>query len=317
MYDFNLDFNKTVVSEQASAISWLSRNSDANDACENNEPDANAADMRFLKFRKQGDMLSQTARCHRKLGGSEKVNVWIATDAADQRLHSYYDLLSEDERSHAESIRSEADRRRYISARILLRFALSYAVNSSVSPFDWKFSRTENGKPVVADGLPQIQFNVSHNEHVSVVVTSEHGAVGVDVEALDRQIDDAVISEHFSLAECKQLQHSDKASRNADLVTLWTMKEAYSKMLGLGLSADLRELDFASHLGGDSTGKTEAVEDFGLASLKARLSRDEAVSAVTIASEAPLEAVNLKVLGGSDTREDALGLSSEEWRQAA
>lgn len=317
MYKDFAIFNNTIIDDKTPALGWLNSTQNQQIDQENCECDTTKASLHFLRFRKSARKHATSVYNHREECGSQKVNVWIATKAADDRLHNYYDLLSEEERMHAARIRLESARRRYISARILLRFALSYAVNSAVNPFDWRFSKTAHGKPEVAAPFPKIHFSVTHNEHISVVVTSASGPIGVDAEEIASRISHEVRDEFFSLSENKQLEHSDKQSGNAELVRLWTMKEAYSKMIGLGFSADFRQLDFARFVKGPHACTGQAPGEFAAESLNMAFSDSDSASVITIVTETSAREVNLKVLDGPHALSRNAGLPETEWRRAA
>jgi phosphopantetheine--protein transferase-like protein len=169
--------------------------------------------------------------------------LWTATPAEDDWLDARADALSRRERAELASIRSPGTRRRAISARILLRLALSQACGGSVPPSAWRFCAGPDGKPEIASGLPQLHFSVSHGEELAVVAVSRDRPLGVDVEELDQGVNEAVISDFLSPAE-QQAMACDRALRANQFLRLWTLKEAYSKLVGNGLAADFARIEF-------------------------------------------------------------------------
>jgi phosphopantetheine--protein transferase-like protein len=80
--------------------------------------------------------------------------------------------------------------------------------------------------------------NLTHTDGAVAVAVAATGQVGVDVEDLTRTIDPRDGFERmFTEAEWTWIH---KAHTTERFLRLWTLKEAWSKAIGLGLSADLR-----------------------------------------------------------------------------
>lgn len=154
-------------------------------------------------------------------------------------------LLSGDERARWRRFRVERAQREYLAARALLRNALSHY--RALAPQDWRFKVNAHGKPA-PDPDYGLRFNLSHSGGLAVCLISEFPAsVGVDVEPLARANQIAVVAHRvFSPLEQAQLDAlppSDRPNRHLDL---WTLKEAYVKARGLGLSLPLDQVSFLS-----------------------------------------------------------------------
>ncbi len=101
-------------------------------------------------------------------------------------------------------------------------------------------SFSKSGKPFFA-GDP-LCFNLSHTDTVVVLALSETGDVGVDAQTL-KEPSGALVRRVLTEAEQAVL---DAAADKALLFTrLWTMKEAFVKQTGEGLSRPFGSLDFA------------------------------------------------------------------------
>jgi phosphopantetheine--protein transferase-like protein len=80
--------------------------------------------------------------------------------------------------------------------------------------------------------------NLTHTDGAVAVAVAATGQVGVDVEDLTRTIDPRDGFDRFyTETEWKWIHEADTTKR---FLRLWTLKEAWSKAIGLGLSADLR-----------------------------------------------------------------------------
>jgi 4'-phosphopantetheinyl transferase len=142
-------------------------------------------------------------------------------------------------------IRTPLDRDSAVAARVLLRLGLSKAADRRIQPMDWEFSRHGEDRPHVADGLPQIHYSVSHTEQMVAVAISSAVNVGVDVESVDRKLSDSVMAAFRHRDEDASTKALPDTQNIREFVRLWTLKEAYTKMLGVGHELDFKTLNFA------------------------------------------------------------------------
>ncbi|WP_193222343.1 4'-phosphopantetheinyl transferase family protein [Alkalilimnicola sp. S0819] len=154
-------------------------------------------------------------------------------------------LLDAAERERAARFHFDHDRRAYIAAHALLRATLS-ALTGLGAP-DLRFSLNVYGKPelVPAPGVPPYRVNLSHTRGLAAVAVSLEQDVGVDVEWLGRRPPGLALADrYFAPSECAWLAARPEADRHEALLTLWTLKEAYIKAVGLGLSLPLDAFAF-------------------------------------------------------------------------
>lgn len=138
------------------------------------------------------------------------------------------------------------DRLSFAAGRALLRrMLLEYGVepgNAQTLEFN------SYGKPTIGTSVnvPDVRFNISHSGAIVVVATALAREVGVDVEVVDETVDCMGLARsHFSRAEVQLLEGLPKQSRHRAFFALWTLKEAYTKEQGLGLSISLADFTFA------------------------------------------------------------------------
>ena len=86
------------------------------------------------------------------------------------------------------------------------------------------------GKPYLRD-YPNAQFNISHSGQFVVCAVSDH-PIGVDIQEIVPYRRD-VAKRVFDQEELLQIESSPDPS--AEFTKFWTQKEAYLKMLGIGL----------------------------------------------------------------------------------
>jgi 4'-phosphopantetheinyl transferase len=166
---------------------------------------------------------------------------WLETDRIEaEHWPALERLLGESERDQAARFRFERDRRAYVAAHALVRTMLSR--HAPVAPPDWRFAAGPYGRPEISngDGIPPLRFNLAHTHGLAAVAVTLDNDIGVDAEALDRPLLTAELAaDYFSPAELAALDGLP-ADRVADaLYGLWTLKEAYIKAVGLGLSLPL------------------------------------------------------------------------------
>jgi 4'-phosphopantetheinyl transferase len=145
-------------------------------------------------------------------------------------------ILSVPERQRA--ARLHRDRRRFIAARAGLRRLLGGYLGQA--PEEICLGETEAGKPVLADPLPNLHFNLSHSDDVMVIAVTRLGPVGIDVERRERFAEmDGVIDQICAPAEAGRVRAGGVAAFSA----CWTRKEAFVKALGVGFSFDPRRVE--------------------------------------------------------------------------
>jgi 4'-phosphopantetheinyl transferase len=162
--------------------------------------------------------------------------VWCTTAAlTEDAVRVATALLSPDEREHAQRLRFPDDARDYAVAHALLRRELSRG--SSIAPAAWSFDRGEHGKPFHAGDGAAPAFSLSHTRGmVACAIAPPQVAIGVDVEANQRDLDVArLATRFFAAAEVAALVALPEPARRERFYDLWTVKEAVVKALGLAL----------------------------------------------------------------------------------
>ena len=133
----------------------------------------------------------------------------------------------------------------YLLTRTLVRKVLSNY--SDVSPNQWRFEANTYGRPHVAFPkleLP-IQFNLSHCHGLAVCAVALDSELGVDVEYVNDTGDLLKLAEHnFSDPEIAALQALPPKEQAARFYQYWTLKEAYLKARGIGLSLSVQKFSF-------------------------------------------------------------------------
>lgn len=169
-----------------------------------------------------------------------RVEVWcLANNVVSGYADDLKALLSPFERERAARFRFEDDQYAFVATRACLRLLL--ARYTGTKPLQIQFKYGVKGKPsLLAD--PQLRFNVSHTEDVTVLAFTIGCELGVDVEHIHPMENLLDIAEHFfSAPEANELKTMPKAEQIRAFFLCWTRKEAYIKATGDGLSSSLSD----------------------------------------------------------------------------
>lgn len=176
--------------------------------------------------------------------GADEVHVWfLPVEPGSAGSSAKEDaVLSAAEELRRTRFVFEKDRRLYLASHILVRRVLSkYA---EIPPADWSFAEGENGKPHITGphGAPCFHFNLSHTEGLAAIAVTRDAEVGIDVELVHGIYDEQLARTCFTPTELKWIGEAGAARQLDRFFDLWTLKEAYLKARGTGLSTPLQEL---------------------------------------------------------------------------
>ena len=172
---------------------------------------------------------------------------WLAVETVSgddwSRLLAVLDPM---EQVKAARFRSLDDRQSYIAAHALTRLLLSGWLGSPAAAL--RFTAGPDGKPEIDDGsgTPPLRFNLSHTRGMVALAVSRHHAVGVDVEAIDSQrlsLDFA--AQAFAPSEADYLRQLPATAFPEAGFAFWTLKEAYAKATGRGLTSPFDAFAFS------------------------------------------------------------------------
>ena len=140
--------------------------------------------------------------------------------------------ISEQRREQALKFKHEQGQRLCVLAYLLLKQALREGYGITENPV---FEYNEHGKPSIV-GHPEIFFNLSHCKEAAICVVSDH-PVGVDVEGI-REYKESLVNYTMNDEEIAQIKTAENPA--AAFIRLWTMKEATTKLIGTGISNDMK-----------------------------------------------------------------------------
>lgn len=174
------------------------------------------------------------------LSGPVEIQLWIAKlDLPSALIQELGQTLSPEEIRRAERFRFDQHRRRFVAARGILRNLLGRYLGLPAAQLS--FSYNPQGKPYLAglpsSAIPTLFFNLSHSHDLALYAFSKELELGVDLEQIKPQTESLQIaSRYFAPGEYATLQALPSEEKMAAFYTFWTLKEAYVKAQGVGLS---------------------------------------------------------------------------------
>ena len=156
-------------------------------------------------------------------------------------LKQYRACLSPAEIRKADRYMKPSDRHLSLVSRALVRYLIFELTGKH--PQSLSFSANEHGKPFLAE-FPDIHFNLSHSHGAAVCAMCRGAAVGVDVEDVGRHTDLSIANRFFSSSEAELVSKASGDEKRKLFFDIWTLKEAYIKAVGKGLTIPLNSFSF-------------------------------------------------------------------------
>ncbi|MCX6544724.1 MAG: 4'-phosphopantetheinyl transferase superfamily protein [Acidobacteria bacterium] len=195
--------------------------------------------------------MTDTAACaaSNRLASCDLLVRYVKTDGCDEGAFAQLrPQLTPDELARAARFHFARDRVAFAVGHVLVRRTLSE--QTSAPPSGWSFVSNAHGKPEVqpsAGGTPW-RFNISHCAGMVMTGFARDRDIGVDVESADRFRAGLEIARFcFAPEEVRAIESASEHERRTTCAAVWTLKEAYIKARGLGLTIPLA--DFAIDLG--------------------------------------------------------------------
>ena len=156
------------------------------------------------------------------------------------RLRSW---LRPDETARAENYKDMEARASFLIGRGMARTMLAEA--TGIAPAGWQFSEGPHGRPEIASPDTPYRFNLAHSHGVIACAVAKNRDVGVDVEFLDRPDSTHDVAKRVcSEDELADIEAAPEEGRKERFLVYWTLKEAYLKARGLGISVHLGDVAF-------------------------------------------------------------------------
>lgn len=152
--------------------------------------------------------------------------------------------LQPDERERADRYKDMEARASFLIGRGMARTMLSEV--TGMRPAEWRFVEGAHGRPEIAAPDTPYHFNLAHSHGAVACIVGRDREIGVDVEFLDRPAaSQDVAARVCSPDELADIHAANDAERQERFLVYWTLKEAYLKARGLGISVHLADVAFS------------------------------------------------------------------------
>lgn len=171
---------------------------------------------------------------------------WSPPLPAEER---FLRLLDEAEQDRFAAYRQDADKRRFLTGRVLAKTAAAERLGIPVESVKFDATCEDCGKPHGRPRIPgaDLTLSISHSGELIGLAATSSVPVGLDVETANRRADDGLIEYALSPAETESLAGLDADERAAAFFVYWTRKEAVMKATGKGLRIPLKSITFSRH----------------------------------------------------------------------
>ncbi|CCE23219.1 4'-phosphopantetheinyl transferase family protein [Methylotuvimicrobium alcaliphilum] len=174
------------------------------------------------------------------------IDLWFETLViTDEEYRYYWSLLDKNEQDKALRFVQTRHGRSYVASHGKLRLILAEYLG--MPPETITFSTQAHGKPFVACGNSNgIRFNLAHSgDHMAVGVGYAYD-IGVDIEVWTDRVDyHGIVALCFSEEETRFWSDLPKERLQEFFYRLWTRKESFIKVVGLGFSLDVSQVETA------------------------------------------------------------------------
>lgn len=170
------------------------------------------------------------------------IDLWLLnlSEFAD-KPHAIFDsIISADESVRAHQFKKNSVN--FLATRALLRLVLSHYTGLNAQ--DLLFARGAHGKPFLSNSSANIHFNLSHSDNLAVLAVSAQGEVGVDIESISERDYLKIAKRYFHENELQALHECSVKEREILFYKFWTLKEAFFKATGGGISSGLDKIFF-------------------------------------------------------------------------
>lgn len=165
-----------------------------------------------------------------------RIDLWQFS--LEQELHVADSFLNAEEKARASRFYFDKHRRRFATARTAVRIILARYLNTA--PQDLEFTYNPQGKPSVVN-TQKLQFNLSHSKDLALLAVGKQFPIGVDIEHYSARPYEGIAANLFSKKELAELQKAPPSLKAALFFHIWSQKEAFIKINGLGLSYPTQE----------------------------------------------------------------------------
>jgi 4'-phosphopantetheinyl transferase len=173
--------------------------------------------------------------------GQDDVHLWyvLSDEVRDSRtLERYAALMTPEEHARHDRFVFAKDRHQFLVTRGVIRTLVARYL--AIDPSTCEFEADRYGRPSLSrPSGAGLAFNISHTTGLVACALAREPEIGVDTEDASRPIDRELARRFFSPAEADALDALPEPARATRFFEYWTLKEAYIKARGMGMSLPL------------------------------------------------------------------------------
>ncbi|AWB33706.1 hypothetical protein DBV39_08335 [Orrella marina] len=176
------------------------------------------------------------------------ITIWychLAQPFDQARLALWASWLDPQETARMNRFHRQAHRVRFLVSHAMTREVI--ARQCGATPSCIEFRALAQGKPYISSptALQKYFFNLTHSHDMAAIAISDSSPLGLDLEWLGRKGPDVSLAgRYFTQREYKDILKQPAHLQHQRLLRYWTLKEAYIKAEGWGLSAGLDSFEF-------------------------------------------------------------------------
>lgn len=187
-----------------------------------------------------------------KIYQSDGVDIWLVESESirEEDIPELSTLLDLVEMERYRRFKNDNAQKEFITGKLATRHLFSY-YRPEIPPKEWRFATNHYGKPFQSEPKCRdpLHFNLSHSNGLVAICIGDKREIGVDIERIHTVSTTRELAEQcFSDDELTTFYRLDSSLRNEYFFTLWTLKEAYIKARGMGVSLDLKSFSISFNI---------------------------------------------------------------------
>lgn len=157
-------------------------------------------------------------------------------DYSDKEINNFYNNIYIEKKNRINNFRNELKTRQSVIGELLLSNLLDKYYNLDYNDLEFKFNK--DNKPFIVNN--NIFYNISHSSNYVIAVVSDK-EIGIDIEKI-RETNIKSIN-YFASSKEKEYIFSEDNNLFKRLFEIYTLKEAYIKMMGKSIF-DIKNVEF-------------------------------------------------------------------------
>ncbi len=154
----------------------------------------------------------------------------------DTNFYKHYSCMSAYRKAKIDRLRQRKDKNLSLAVGIIINH---YLKGFGLCEEKMNYSTTEGGKPFFSE-YKHIHFNASHSDNIAICAFSDD-EIGCDIQHIEKAREN-IAKRFFTLQEYNYIYKNpekEKSTSDERFARIWAIKEAYLKLLGIGLSGGL------------------------------------------------------------------------------